>query len=398
MLPILAIALGAFAVGTTEFVVIGLLPTIGGDLGVDAASAGLLVTGYAIGIAIGGPILTFGTRRWHRPTVLAGLMVFFALAHLGLAVAPTFSLLLVGRVITASAHGAFFAIGAIVAADVAKPGQAGRAIGLMFTGLTVATILGVPLGTFVGQLTSWRVPFLAVAGLAIAAAIAVKVFVRPETSARLTAAPVRVDRPALVLALFTTVVGFGSQFVVFTFLASYLNERTGIDLGLVSVLLLVFGVASAVGSLLGGRAADRWPSRTLPFALGALALVLFAIGVLGQSAVATIVLLVVWGVAGFSLSPALQARVVVAAGPANTLASSLNISAFNVGIATGSFIGAAVVAMGGLFVTPFIAAALAGAAIIPAVLGSGAHAAALRRTPRSSPEPSLRWGPTARTQ
>ena len=177
---VLAIALGAFAVGTTEFVVIGLLPTIGADLGVDIATAGLLVTGYAVGIAVGGPILTFATRRMAKPTVLITLMAGFAIAHLLLAVAPTFELLLLGRLVTASAHGAFFAVGAIVAAETAEPGHEGRAIGLMFTGLTVATVIGVPLGTFIGQQTSWRVPFLVVAGLAAAAAIAIRLVVRTQ--------------------------------------------------------------------------------------------------------------------------------------------------------------------------------------------------------------------------
>jgi MFS transporter, DHA1 family, inner membrane transport protein len=175
---VLAIALGAFAVGTTEFVVIGLLPTIASDLSIDMAAAGLLVTGYAVGIAVGGPILTFITRRMAKPMVLVGLMVGFAVAHLLLAIAPTFELLLLGRLLTASAHGAFFAVGAIVAAETAEPGHEGRAIGLMFTGLTVATVIGVPLGTFIGQQTSWRAPFLVVAALAAAAAIAIRVLVR----------------------------------------------------------------------------------------------------------------------------------------------------------------------------------------------------------------------------
>lgn len=367
---VLAIALGAFAVGTTEFVVIGLLPTIGADLGVDIATAGLLVTGYAVGIAVGGPILTFATRRMAKPTVLITLMAGFAIAHLLLTVAPTFELLLLGRLVTASAHGAFFAVGAIVAAETAEPGHEGRAIGLMFTGLTVATVIGVPLGTFIGQQTSWRVPFLVVAGLAAAAAIAIRLVVRTQTRSAALRPPMPVDRSALAFALATTVIGFGSQFVLFTFLAAFLEQETGIELGAISLLLVVFGLASAVGSILGGRASDRWPRATLPVSLVVLASILAAFGLMGSVAFAVIPLLFAWGVAGFVLSPALQARVVGAAGPGNTLASSLNISAFNVGIATGSLVGAAVVADGGLALTPFVAAGLAVIAIAPALLGS----------------------------
>ena len=179
-----------------------------------------------------------------------------------------------------------------------------------------------------------------------------------------------VDRSALAFALATTVIGFGSQFVLFTFLAAFLEQETGIELGAISLLLVVFGVASAVGSIVGGRASDRWPRATLPVALAILALILAAFGASGSVAFAVVPLLFAWGVAGFVLSPALQARVVGAAGPGNTLASSLNISAFNVGIATGSLVGAAVVADGGLASTPFVAAGLAAIAIAPALLGS----------------------------
>jgi DHA1 family inner membrane transport protein len=382
-LPVLAIALGAFAVGTTEFVVIGLLPTIAPDLGVDTSTAGLLVTGYAIGIAVGGPILTFATRRMVKAKVLVLLMAGFAIAHLLLAVAPTFELLLLGRLLTASAHGSFFAVGAIVAAETAEPGHEGRAIGLMFTGLTVATVIGVPLGTLIGQQTNWRVPFLVVAGLAAVAAVAIHLTVTTERETGPIRRPSPVDRNALAFALVTTVIGFGSQFVLFTYLAPFLEQVTGIALAAISALLVVFGVASALGTSLGGRSSDRWPRATLPVALASLALILAAFGVFGTVVIAAIPLLFAWGVAGFVLSPALQARVVSAAGPENTLASSLNISAFNVGIATGSLIGSRVVADGGLDMTPFVGAALAALAIVPALVGSA------RSTSRASEMPAV---------
>jgi MFS transporter, DHA1 family, inner membrane transport protein len=370
MHAILAIALGAFAVGTTEFVVVGLLPTIATDLGVAASTAGLLVTGYAIGLAIGGPVLAYLTRRLPRRTVLIGLMVAFALAHVGMAFAPTFAVLLAVRILTASAHGAFFAVGAIVAAEHARPGEEGRAIGSMFTGLTVATVVGVPAGTLIGQASTWRVPFVLVAVLAITAAAAIWRVV--ERDGRITDARggISVDRPALGLALLTTVIGFGSQFVLFTFLALFLTTRTGLASAWISPLLLVFGVASALGTTLGGRAADRWPAALLPAALATLASVLAAIGLFGTQPGLVLPLLFAWGIAGFTLSPALQARVVAAAGPENTLASALNISAFNVGIASGSFIGTTVVRMSQLASAPLIAAALTALALVPAVVGS----------------------------
>ena len=394
---IAAIALGAFAMGTTEFVVIGLLPTISSDLAVDVPTAGLLVTGYAVGIALGGPLLTFATRRLPKETTLVALMVGFALAHLALAVTPDFSVLLIGRLVTASAHGAFFAVGAIVAAQTAEPGKEGQAIGLVFTGLTVATVIGVPLGTFIGQQSSWRVPFLMVAALSFVAAAAVRLFVRSRSVSAVSGAAFAANRRALAFALLTTVVGFGSQFVLFTFLAPFLEQITGIDLSAISLLLLVFGLASAMGSLLGGRAADRWPRATLPVALGSLALILAAFGSLGAQAVAIVPLLFAWGLVGFVLSPALQARVVTAAGAGSTLASSLNISAFNVGIAAGSIAGGVVVAGGGLAMTPFVAAVFAALAIAPALLSSAglrmnSHATRVSSIPTQLPE-SAKVGP-----
>ncbi len=384
--PVLSLALGAFAAGTTEFVVVGLLPTVAADLGVGTATAGVLVTGYAIGIAVGGPILVFATRKIERRSVLVGLMAWFAAAHVLLTVAPSFELLLIGRVLTASAHGAFFALAAIAAADNAEAGHEGRAIGLVFTGLTVATVIGVPLGTFIGQQTSWRVPFFVVAALAAAAAVAIRATVPRRVPKAGGARPEPVDRAALALALTTTVIGFGSQFVVFTFLASFLESVTGTPSAAISPLLVVFGGASAIGSTLGGRASDRWPRATLPIALAGLALVLAALGVFGTIGAVVTPLLFGWGIVGFVLSPALQSRVVTAAGAERTIASSLNISAFNVGIAAGSLVGTAVVAAGGLAVTPFIAAAFAAAGIVPAAVGSS-RIERLVRTP--APRPSM---------
>ena len=343
----------AFAIGTTEFVVVGLLPVIGDDLSVSLATAGALVTGYAVGVAVGGPLLTHLVSRHDRRMILWRLMALFALGHLVLAAAPNFEVLLVARIVTAAAHGAFFGVGAVGAAQVAGPGQAGRAISIMFTGLTAATVLGVPFGTFLGEQTSWRAPFLVVAVLAGAAAIAVRASDWQPRGA--SGAPVAVesgrrvaDKRRLALALATTVIGWGGQFVPFTFLADYLQSVTGVSAGAVSVLRLVFGVAGAAGSVLGGRAYDRWERATLPVAFLALAAVLVAFGLGAGSWWLAVPLLFLWGIPGFVIVPALQSRVVTVAGPGSTLASSLNIAAFNVGIAAGSVIGAVLVNHGAL--------------------------------------------------
>jgi DHA1 family inner membrane transport protein len=374
---LLALAVGAFAIGTTEFVVVGLLPVIGDDLSVSVATAGALVTGYAIGVAVGGPLLTHFVRDRDRRTILWRLMALFALGHLILAIAPSFEVLLVARIVTAAAHGAFFGVGAVGAAQVAGPGKEGRAISIMFTGLTAATVLGVPFGTFIGEQTSWRVPFLVVAVLAGAAAVAVRASDwRPRST---DGAPVAVqaargvaDKRRLALALATTIIGWGGQFVPFTFLADYLQRETGVSASAVSVLLLVFGIAAALGAMLGGRAYDRWERATLPIAFVALAAVLLAFGLGASAPWVAVPLLFLWGIPGFVIVPALQSRVVTVAGPGSPLASALNIAAFNVGIAAGSIIGSVLVNHGHLALTPYVAAGLALVAVIPAMVGATA--------------------------
>ncbi|MDB5068812.1 MAG: transporter [Chloroflexi bacterium] len=377
-IALLALSLAAFAIGTTEFVVVGLLPTIAGAFSVPVATTGTLVVGYAGGVALGGPLLTLATRRLPPRRVLTGLMVFFAAGHVVMAVAPSFSVLLITRVVVASAHGAFFGVGSVVAAGLVPAERRSRAIAIMFTGLTVATVLGVPGGTLLGEHTSWRVPFLAVAALATVAAVAVRGLVPQDVGSQSasegssTLIPAR--RGTIWFALLTTVVGWGAMFIPFTFITPFLEQVSGFGPTAVAALLLVYGAASAAGSILGGRANDAWPVRMLPVTLVALAAVLSLMWLGGGIPWLTVALLFAWGATGFALVPALQARVVSIAGPGSMLASTLNIAAFNVGIAGGSAIGGAMVSAGGLRLTPLVGAAitLAGAAL--ATVGSARRA------------------------
>ncbi|MTE13487.1 MFS transporter [Nocardia aurantiaca] len=366
-----ALALAAFAIGTTEFVVVGLLPTLADTLSVSVPTAGYLVTGYAAGVAIGGPVLALAARRLPPRTTLLALMTLFSAGHLVMALAPDFPVLLVARLVTASAHGAFFGTGSVVAAAAVPQARRGAAIALMFTGLSVATVIGVPGGTLLGQHLSWRAPFAAVAILSAVAALTLHRLLPGPQTAPAVGGPVAATRrapAALALALMTTVLGWGAIFVPYTFIAPYLETVSGFDQSAVTLLLLLFGTASAVGGVLGGRADDRHPLAALPVILLLLATVLALVRAADHSQALTVILLIGWGVSAFALVPALQARVVTIAGPTSTLAATLNIAAFNIGIAAGSALGGVMVNAGRLRATPAAAAVVVLAAVIPAVL------------------------------
>jgi DHA1 family inner membrane transport protein len=362
-LVLVVLAAAAFAIGTTEFVVVGLVPTISTDLGVSVSAAGTLVTGYAVGVALGGVVLTALTTRVPRRRLLVSLMAVFAAGHVLMAVVPGFPLLLAARVITAPCHGAFFGIGAVVAAELVPVERRSRAIAVMFTGLTLATVMGVPAGTLLGQAAGWRAPFLAVAVMAAATAVALARLL-PRT---VGGVPARSERPGveprrvgpLVIALLTTVLGWGSQFIGFTFFAAYLHQITELGQGAVTALLLVFGVASAIGNVLGGRANDAWPRAAVPALLAGLALVQLLFALFGGNAVVVAVLVFAWGVVGFAIVPGMQTGVMAVAGEGSALGSTLNIAAFNVGIAGASTVGAVLVAGDLLRWTPAVGAAVA---------------------------------------
>lgn len=370
-LPILALALAAFAIGTTEFVIMGILPDVAADIGISLSMAGLLVTGYAIGVAVGAPIIVWAASRLPRKATLLGLLGVFIAGNLLSAWAPGYALLMTGRVIASFAHGAFFGIGAVVAASLVAPQRRAAAIALMFSGLTLANVLGVPVGTLIGQWAGWRATFLAVSVLGILALAAVG-FALPHCpkgeAAQAADRPASLWRSQVLLGLALTVFAFGGVFTAFTFITPMLQTQTGLSPAAVTACLFLFGLGLSAGNALGGRLAD-W--KLMPSLLGILvallAVELLLSLVLPYRAMA-IPVIFLWGVAAFAVVPGLQANVVGQAREAATLASTLNVSAFNVGNAAGAWLGSAWIGAGlSLRLLPIGAAAMTGAAIVLAL-------------------------------
>ena len=361
-IAVYALTISAFAIGTTEFVIMGLLPIVARDLGVSIPAAGMLVTGYALGVVVGAPILTLATTRVPRKPLLIGLMAIFILGNLIAAIAPSYAVLMVARVVASFTHGAFFGVGSVVAAGMVAPDKRARAIAMMFTGLALANILGVPAGTAIGQAFGWRATFWAVTALGLLAALALAVLVRPVAghgggNVRREVAALR-HLPVWV-ALGTTMLGFGGVFVVLTYIAPILEEVTGLAPRSVTLVLFLFGLGLTIGNLLGGRLADRALMPSLIASLAVLAAVMLLFAATMQAATIAIVTIFVWGVAAFATIPGLQTRVVEKAREAPNLAASLNIGAFNLGNAIGAALGGGLIDAG--FSYP--AVAVAGAAM-----------------------------------
>jgi DHA1 family inner membrane transport protein len=360
-IAIYALTVGAFGIGVTEFVIMGLLLQVSNDLGVGLPAAGLLMTGYALGVFVGAPVLTIATRRLPRKTTLLVLMAIFTLGNLVCALAPNYPVLMTARVITALAHGTFFGVGSMMAASLVAPDKKASAIALMFTGLTLATLLGVPFGAWLGVAFGWRATFWAVAGIGVLALAALAVFV-PKTAAE---APSSLKdelavlaRPQVLMGLAMTVLGFGGVFAVFTFIQPILTELAGFPTTAVSPILLVFGAGLVIGNLAGGKLADR---KLGPALLGSIALLTLAMAIAGfafHSQVGAIAVTFLLGFAAFATVAPLQMRVLQQAGGAGqTLASSLNIAGFNLGNAFGAWLGGAIILAGlGLAAIPLIAA------------------------------------------
>lgn len=365
-IPLMALALSAFAIGTTEFIIMGLLPEIATDLGVSLPSAGMLVSSYALGVTVGAPILAALTARVALKNAMLALMGLFVIGNLMCAFASGYGMLMAGRVVASFAHGAFFGLGAVVAANMVPADKQSGAIALMFTGLTLANVLGVPSGTMLGQALGWRAAFLAVTALGVLSMAAITAWVPSSVKAAqdgLGAGVAVLRDPLIWLALALTVVGFGSVFVVFTYIAPILREITGIPAqGVVGVLVL-FGVGLAIGNTLGGKLADHpgfGPLRSLLLVLAALTAVLIAFYFTDWHDVTAVITVFLLGVAAFATLPPLQMHVVRKSANAPTLASTLNIGAFNLGNAGGAFLGGAVLSAGhGLAKVPLAGAAVA---------------------------------------
>jgi DHA1 family inner membrane transport protein len=370
--PLLALAVGAFGIGTTEFAPMGLLPVIASGLRVSVPTAGLLVTGYALGVVAGAPLVTLPTGRLDRRTLLVALMVLFTIGNALSAAAPGYSTLFAARVVTSLAHGAYFGVGSVVAARLAGDGKAAGAVAAVFAGLTVANIGGVPLAAWVGDHVGWRTAFAGIAGIGMVAAAALALAL-PSMPGAATAdhrAELRVlVRPPVVLALATTAFGSAAMFTVFTYISPILQAVTHVGPGTVTVALVVYGVGLTVGNALGGKFADRDLQRTLVVVLVGLTALLLLFAVTMRSAVPAVATIFAWGVATFALVPPLQARVMAVAREAPSLAGSVNIGAFNLGNAAGAALGGGVIALGLSYAWVSIAGAvMAAVALVLVVL------------------------------
>lgn len=362
-IALFALTLSAFAIGTTEFVIVGLVPTIAQDLGVTLPSAGLLVSLYAMGVAVGAPVLTALTGRWNRKWVLLSLMSLFIVGNVLAWMAPNYASLMTARILTGLAHGVFFSIGSTIATSLVSKDKEASAIAIMFTGLTVALVTGVPLCTFIGQTFGWRATFLTVAALGMIALVGSALLV-PKNLKQSAPATLRqqlevLTHPRLLLVYAMTAVGYGGTFTAFTYLTPILEDVTGFASGMVSLLLLVYGISVATGNIWGGKLADRLgPTSALYIIFGGLAAILFVLTFTAYNPIAAVITLLVWGAFAFGNVPGLQVYVVQLAErytPHSVdVASGLNIAAFNIGIAGGAWLGGHVVEDMGLMNTPWI--------------------------------------------
>ena len=372
-LGLIALAIGAFGIGLTEFVIMGLLPDVAADFGVTEATAGWLISGYALSVVVGALGLTAATTRLPRKPVLLGLVVLFIVGNAITALAPDYTTAMIGRIVAALCHGAFFGIGSVVAADLVAPEKKARAIAIMFTGLTAANVFGVPFGTFLGQQFGWRSTFWVISAIGIVAFAGIALLVTaPNTAGQQVSlrGELRAFRSGQVwLSLIVTALAFGGMFGAFTYIAYTLTGVTGFADTTVPWLLVLFGAGLVAGNWIGGRLADRSIDRTLLIFIAALVVVLVLFGFFAWSQPVTITILVLMGAFGFGTVPGLQSRIMHYAGGAPTLASGANIGAFNVGNALGAWAGGLGIAAGLGYTSPiWIGAAITASALVVMVI------------------------------
>ncbi|RKN45991.1 MFS transporter [Streptomyces hoynatensis] len=396
---LVALALGSFGIGLTEFVIAGLLPQVGRDLDVSEAAAGWLISGYALSVAIGAIALTAATTRLHRKTALVGLVALFVLGNLLSALAPSYAVALLGRVVAALCHGSFFGIGSLVARRLVPPERASRAVAVMFSGLTVANVLGVPFGALVGERWGWRATFWAITAFGVLALAALLLCVPawagevdPAHRAARLRPQLRAFRSWQVwLTLAATGLGYGGMFGAFSYLAYTFTEVTGFFDTDVAWLLVVYGGGLVTGNLAGGRAADRDRDRTLLAVLAGLAATLAAFGLLAEGRAASVVLVFLMGGFGFAAVPGMLTRVTDAAGGA-PLAAGANVSASNVGNALGAWLGGLAIGAGLGYTAPLYV----GAALVTLGLAVMAVAARIEGAATPPPGPALPAGRAGR--
>jgi len=372
-LALLALTISAFAIGTTEFVLVGLIPTISEQLAISVPSAGLLVSIYALGVAIGAPVLTALTGKLARKKLLIALMVLFTLGNLLAWLSPNYQTLVIARLLTGLAHGVFFSIGSTIAASLVPKEKAASAIAIMFGGLTVALVTGVPLGTFIGQQFGWRETFLVVSAISVIALISSIILIPKDIPTRAVAGIKEqlqvLTHPRLLLIYLITALGYGGVFTAFTFLAPMMQNLAGFSASSVSWILLGYGVAVAIGNIWGGKLADKKGAvSALTFIFSALALLLLLLQFTVHTSVPALLTVLVMGVFAFGNVPGLQVYVMQKAEiytpNAVDVASGLNIAAFNIGIAVGSVIGGQTVQHIGLAQTPWVGAIIVALAVV----------------------------------
>ena len=372
-----SLAIGAFAIGTTEFTPMGLLPVIADGVQVSIPTAGMLISAYAIGVMVGAPVMTLLFSRFGKRAALMGLMVLFTVGNLLSAFAPSYTTLLLSRLITSLNHGAFFGIGAVVAASVVPKDKQASAIAAMFMGLTIANIGGVPAATWIGQQVGWRVAFGGTAVLGLVTMVALWLALpqgepgtRPDVRRELKV----LTRPAVLLAMGTTVLGAGAMFALYTYVAPVLAELTQASPGFVAFALVLIGIGFTLGNSIGGKLADWSLDGATKLILAVLAIVMALLPLAMTTHVGAAIGLVIWGAAAFGIVPPVQMRVMQAAAQAPGLASSVNVGAFNLGNALGAALGGVVIDQGlGYAAVPLVGAALAAGGLALVWLGKAGH-------------------------
>jgi DHA1 family inner membrane transport protein len=367
-IPLFALALGAFGIGVTEFSPMGMLPVIATDLGVSIPTAGMLISAYAFGVLLGAPLMTLAFANMARRNLLLLSMAIFTVGNLISAMADNYNVLLLGRIITSFNHGAFFGVGAIVAMNVVPPEKRAGAVAAMFSGLTIATIGGVPLASYIGEVIGWRLAFYGMAVIGLMTMLALRLSLPPMANKQ--KANVRNElrvlgkKPVLV-ALLLTVVSSSAMFTVFTYIVPILQQETQASTFFVMAMLVLYGIGLAVGNILGGRFADRSMNLTLIVSLVAVMLLLVVLAITVAVPLMVVPLIFLWGIASFALVPPLQAMVVQEAAEAPSLASAMNIGAFNLGNALGAVLGALMISAGfGLSAVPLAGAATAAVGLV----------------------------------
>ncbi|MCA1321498.1 MFS transporter [Bacillus tianshenii] len=369
---LLALAVSAFAIGTTEFISVGLLPLISQDLDVPVTTAGLTVSLYALGVTLGAPILTALTSRMSRKTLLLWIMVIFIIGNSIAASASGIGVLLFARVISAFSHGVFMSIGSTIAANLVPENKRASAISIMFTGLTVATVTGVPFGTFIGQQFGWRIAFMAIVAVGIIAFLAVSILIPSDlpkgAKTKISDQAKLLKNGRLLLVFMITALGYGGTFVVFTYLAPLLQDITGFGAETVVIILLVYGIAIAIGNIIGGKVANQKPIVALFYMFLVQAIVLFALTFTAPYKIAGLITIFLMGIFAFMNVPGLQVYVVMLAErfvpSAVDVASAINIAAFNAGIAIGSYLGGVITDSIGLIHTAWIGGLMVLAAVL----------------------------------